>query len=63
MGQKSKKDQHVKQSKQSTELVEVRFLLSPTGRYNLAYHVGEIGHVHENLANELVEDKYAEFVK
>lgn len=53
----------VKKSKQTTELVEVRFLLSPTGRYNLAYNVGDIGLLAKNLANEVVEDKYAEFVK
>jgi hypothetical protein len=47
----------------AVEYVEVKFLLSPTGKYHLAYNVGEIGSLAKPLATELVEDKFAEFVK
>jgi hypothetical protein len=45
------------------KLVKVKFLLSPVGKFNLAYGVGEIGEFLEKQADELVEAKYAEFVK
>jgi hypothetical protein len=47
----------------AVEYVEVKFLLSPTGKYSLAYNVGEIGSLAKPLATELVEDLFAEFVK
>jgi hypothetical protein len=45
------------------ELTEVRFLVSPTGTFGLAYSEGETGFFPLNQAAELVESKYAEFVK
>ena len=45
------------------EKVEVKFLLSPTRKFGLGYSVGEIGFFTENEAAELVEAKYAEYVK
>jgi len=42
---------------------KVKFLLSPTGEYNLAYNVGEVATLPEPLATELVENKYAKYVK
>jgi hypothetical protein len=46
-----------------SEKVEVKFLLSPTRKFNLGYSVGETGFFTENEATELVEAKYAEYVK
>lgn len=43
--------------------VKVKFLLSPTGKFNLAYVVGETASFPAPQAQELVEAKYAEFVK
>jgi hypothetical protein len=42
---------------------KVKFLLSPTGKFNLAYNVGETGTLPANQADEVVAAKYAEFVK
>lgn len=43
-------------------LVKVRFLLSPTRKFSLAYSAGEEGDFEEKQAAELVESKYAEYV-
>lgn len=43
--------------------VKVKFLLSPVGKFSLAYVVGETGTFNSSQATELVEAKYAEFVK
>lgn len=43
--------------------LKVKFLLSPTGRFGLGYSEGEEGTFSEAQANELVDAKYAEFVK
>lgn len=51
----------VKNPKPKTK--KVKFLLSPTGAYNLGYNVGETGELPANLADQVVEDKFAEFVK
>lgn len=40
------------------KLVKGKFLLSPTGRYNLAYNVGEEASLPELQANELDESGY-----
>ena len=42
--------------------VKVRFLLSPSGTFNLAYNVGEEGSLEEKQAAEVVEAGYAEYV-
>jgi hypothetical protein len=42
--------------------VKIKFLLSPTGKFSLAYNVGEEAQINELQANELVEAGYAEFV-
>lgn len=47
----------------SPKLIKIKFLLSPTGKFDLAYHIGEEGEFEEKQATELVEAKYAEFVK
>jgi len=52
-----------KTAPKSKKSLKVKFLLSPTGRFGLAYSEGETGTFPENEANELVEAKYAEFVK
>ena len=45
------------------KLTKVKFLLSPTGKYNLGYNIGDVAKLPEVLADAVVEDKYAEFVK
>lgn len=42
---------------------KVKFLLSPVRKFSLGYSVGEIGLIEEKQAAELVEAKYAEYVK
>ena len=49
--------------KPSGKKVKVKFLLSPTRKYALAYSIGEEGEFEVKQATELVEAKYAEFVK
>ncbi|WP_418639651.1 hypothetical protein [Winogradskyella sp.] len=44
------------------DLVKVKFLLSPTGMFKLAYNIGEEVELPEPLATELIESKYAEKV-
>lgn len=50
-----------KEAKEKTK--KVKFLLSPVGKFNLAYNVGEEGLLPANQADEVVNAKYAEFVK
>jgi len=45
------------------ETKKVRFLLSPCGAYFLPYNVGQEVDLPANQADELVESKYAEYVK
>jgi hypothetical protein len=45
------------------EFIKVKFLLSPTAKFNLGYNVGEEGEFEQKQAAELVEAKYAEYVK
>ena len=48
--------------KKTAKVVKVKFLLSPTGKFNLAYNVGEIAKINALQANELVDAGYAELV-
>lgn len=41
----------------------VRFLLNPAGKFLLPYNVGQEVPLPANQADEVVEAKYAEFVK
>lgn len=50
-------------NKPSGKRKKVKFLLSPTGRFGLGYSAGEEGEFEEKQAAELVESKYAEYVK
>ena len=43
--------------------VKVKFKVSPTGKFGLAYNVDETGYFNSAQATELVESGYAEFVK
>lgn len=54
----AKKDVVAKEKK-----LKVKFKVSPTGKFGLAYNVGESGSFNEAQATELVESGYAEFVK
>jgi hypothetical protein len=42
--------------------IEIVFLVSPTGKFGLAYNVGETCFINENQANELIDAGYAELV-
>lgn len=43
--------------------VVVRFTLSPAGKFKLPYNVGQEVALHKEVAAEIVEAKYAEYVK
>lgn len=43
--------------------VVIRFTLSPAGKFKLPYNVGQEVALHEEVAAEIVEAKYAEYVK
>lgn len=51
------------QPKEKSKKVKVKFLLSPTGKFGLGYSAGEEGELEEKQAAELVDAKYAEYVK
>ena len=50
-----------KEVKQETK--KIRFLLPPAGRFLLPYNVGQEVDLPANQADEIVDMKYAEFVK
>jgi hypothetical protein len=45
------------------KVVKIKILLPVAGKFLLPYNVGQIVKLSENQANEIVEAKYAEFVK
>ena len=45
------------------DLIKVRFLKSPTGKYKMAYNAGHVGLAPKDLAAELVKEGYAEYVE
>jgi hypothetical protein len=47
----------------NSNLLKIKFLVNPAGKYLLPYNVGQEVELSENEATELVESKYAEFVK
>jgi multidrug efflux pump subunit AcrA (membrane-fusion protein) len=49
--------------KDKVEVLEIEFLISPTGRFGLGYNVGEKGKLPKLQAEELVEAGYAKFTK
>lgn len=53
--------------KQTTEtpktFIKVKFLLSPTGRFNLGFSIGDVAEFEPNTAKELIDAAYAELVK
>ena len=48
---------------ENRELIKVRILLPVAGKFLLSYNVGQEVDLPANQAKELVELKYAEFVK
>ena len=52
-----------KKEKVKTENKKVRFLLSPAGKFLLPYNVGQVVELPANQADEIVDCKYAEYVK
>ena len=51
-----------KTSEETPKLIQVKFLVSPTGKFNLAYNVGEEASLPEPQAIELEELAYVKFV-
>lgn len=45
------------------DLIKVKFLKSPTGKYKMAYNAGHVGYAPKDLASELVKEGYAEYVE
>lgn len=43
--------------------VIIRFLLSPAGKFKLPYNVGQEVSLHKEVAAEIVDAKYAEYIK
>lgn len=56
------KDESVDSDLPIGEYVEVKFLKSPTGAYNLAYNAGDVGSVEKELAEKLIESGFAQAV-
>jgi len=52
-----------KQTVKTPKTLKIKFLLSPTGSFNLGYSIGDEAEFDELIAKELVESHYAEFVK
>tara|TARA_S200002703_G_C3788476_1_gene243272 strand:+ start:1362 stop:1589 length:228 start_codon:yes stop_codon:yes gene_type:complete len=45
------------------DLIKVKFLKSPTGKYKMAYNAGHIGLAPKEIASELVKEGYAVLVE
>jgi hypothetical protein len=60
---KAIEDAKAPKTAKASKMVAVKFLLSPTGKFGLGYSAGEVGEFEEKQATELVEAKYAEYVK
>ena len=43
--------------------LKIKFLLSPTGKFNLGYNIGDVAEFETKTAQELVDACYAEIVK
>lgn len=52
-----------KETTPTSKKIKIKFLLSPTGRFNLGYNVGEIAEMDEKQATELIDAEYAKKVK
>ena len=50
-------------SKKDAAVIKVKFLVSPTKRFNLAYSAGDEAEFDKNQATEMIELGYAEEVK
>lgn len=51
-----------KATKHSGKTVKVKFLLSPTGRFNLGYSIGDVAELPALKAQEVIDAEYAEKV-
>ena len=45
-----------------SDLVRVKFIKSPTGKFRMAYNAGHSGLVHKELADKLIKEGYAVLV-
>ena len=45
------------------DLIKVKFIKSPTGKYKMAYNAGHVGLAPKDIAAELVREGYAEYVE
>lgn len=48
---------------ESQEYIKIKILLPVSGKFLLPYNVGQVVELPKNQAEEMVEVKYAEFVK
>lgn len=46
-----------------SDLVKVKFIKSPTGKFRMAYNAGHSGLVHKELADKLIKEGYAVLVE
>ena len=44
------------------DLIRVKFIKSPTGRFRMAYNAGHSGLVHKEIADKLIKEGYAVLV-
>jgi hypothetical protein len=44
------------------DLIKIKFIKSPTGKYKMAYNAGHVGLAPKDIAAELVREGYAEYV-
>jgi hypothetical protein len=47
----------------NSNLLKIKFLLNPAGKFLLPYNVGQEVELPENIAIEIVDSKYAEFIE
>ena len=45
------------------DLIKIKFIKSPTGKYKMAYNAGHVGLAPKDIAAELVREGYAEYVE
>jgi hypothetical protein len=52
-----------KPTTETPKTIKIKFLLSPTGRFNLGFSIGDVAEFEPNTAKELIDAAYAELVK
>ena len=53
-----------KAKEEKKEVVKIKFLKSPTGKYGYAYHIGDTAEIEDkDLAEEMIESGWGEIVE